>query len=93
MDRRRVQRLQAYAIGGIAVFGNLPRNTERELWSYLGLPAAVLGLLALMTLIAAVLSVRNRRRALGLTIISILLAAATLLAAGQHLYFDSWFSR
>ena len=88
-----VERLQAYAVAGIAVFRNLLRHTERGSSSYLGLPAVVLGVLALVTLAAAVLSIRKWRRVLGLTIISILLAAASLLAAGQHVYRQSWFSR
>lgn len=88
------ERIQSYAIAGIAVFGNLLRHgSDRGSWSYLGLPAAVLSALTLTTLVSVVFTSRRWRRALALLTLSIVLAVASLLAAGQHVYRDSWFSR
>ena len=88
------ERIQAYAVAGIAVAGNLLRHTsDRGSWSYLSVPAAVLAVLALIALILSVVSFRRWRRALAALLMSILLTVLALVVAGHSVYQDTWFSR
>lgn len=88
------ERMRSYVIAGVAVFGNSLRHTsDRGSWSYLGIPAVALAILAFTTLVLGILSLRRWRRAVTALIVSILLALASLLAAGHSVYQDTWFSR
>lgn len=93
-DERRsatLERLRSLTVGGLSVFGNLLWNGS-DGWSWMSWPAALLAVFAVAALVLAVFSIRRRRRAAVLIIVSILLAVASLLAAGMDLYRDSYFT-
>jgi hypothetical protein len=89
-----IERLRADFVAGVAVFGNVPRHNDSEgPLSTFGLSAAILALLAAAGLIAALWSLRKRRRLLVLLIVTIALGMASLLVAGHQVYRFPWFGQ
>lgn len=94
--RRRLNVIQAYAVGGVAAFANLlKRPTESASWRTIGMPAVVFLLSGAAAAGAAVVVYRRTRRRIALALLGLvpLALVVAIFSAGREIFRIPWFDQ